>query len=200
MNLRAEAVGLILALLCGCAPSSNEKMLGSHRVKIKPGSVTVSTSHQTSSSGPTADTYYEFSSGSTRVVIKNEELIINDQTYGMLSPNDPIDVDHGRVLVYGKPVQGRKLTEKEIQGAAPSAETTGEVGGYPITVRPGTSSSTKTSAFGKYTFTAGETVIVVEDDALSVNGKSYGKLKKGDAISVELGRVIVSGKERSATK
>ena len=199
MNLRIKAAGLILAILCGCAPGSNVKQLGSHRVSIKPGSAATSYSYSNSSGSGSSTAHYEFSSGTTRVVLKNEELLISGQTYGLLSPNDSIDVDHGRVLVNGKPVQGRALTPQEILGAAPSAETTGEIGGYPVTVRPGASSSTKTSVFGKHTFTAGETVIVVEGEALSVNGKSYGKLQKGDAISVDLGRVRVSGKDRSAT-
>lgn len=196
MQLRTEAAGLILALLVGCTPESSEKMLGSHRVRIKPGTITTSSSQSSSSGSGTSETYYEFSSGTTRVAIKNEELIINDQTYGKLNPNDSIEVDHGRVLVNDKAVQGRTLTEKEMQAAAPVAETTGVVGGYPVTVRPGASSTTKTSIFGRHTFSAGASVIVVEEDALTVNGKGYGKLQKGDTITVEFGRVLVSGKER----
>ena len=198
MNPRMKILGLILTLFAGCAPSDNEKMLGSHHVKIIPGSITTSSSQMTTDSGDSAGTRYEFSSGDTQLVINSEELMVNDQTYGTLNPGDSIEVDHGRVLVNGKELQGKQLTEEDKRRVAPSEETTGEVAGYPVTIRPGTVSSFKVSAFGKHSFTAGETEIVVKDDSLYVNDKSYGKLKKGDTITVEFGRVIVSGKQRPA--
>jgi hypothetical protein len=198
MNPRITVAGVMLAVLAGCTPRENVKVLGSHRVKVKPGTVGVSSVQQPSSSG--GGSYYAFNSGNTLVFIKNEELIVNQHTYGMLSPGDSIDVDHGSVFVNGKKRQGRLLTGSELLQSTPFPETTGEVGGYPVTVRPGAAYSTKSAEVGKHTITVGPTVITVEEGSLAVNGESYGKLAKGDTITVEQGRVIVSGKERSATK
>jgi hypothetical protein len=46
-----------------------------------------------------------------------------------------------------------------------------------------------------WVFSAGETKIVVKEEQLSVNGKSYGKLKEGDHVDVAFGKVFVNNKE-----
>ena len=198
MNPRITVAGVMLAVLAGCTPRENVKVLGSHRVKVKPGTADVSSVQQTS--GSRAGSYYAFNSGNTLVLIKNEELIVNLHTYGMLRPNDAIDIDHGTVLVNGKERQGRLLAGSELLQSTLFPETTGEVGGYPVTVRPGAACTSKTSEVGKHTIKVGPTVITVEEGSLTVNFEGYGNLAKGDTITVEQGRVIVSGKERSATK
>ncbi|HEY0006530.1 MAG TPA: hypothetical protein VGB17_17235 [Pyrinomonadaceae bacterium] len=46
-----------------------------------------------------------------------------------------------------------------------------------------------------YRFTAGQTTLVIKNEVLSVNGKSYGTLNAGDSVTVDYGRVLVNDKE-----
>lgn len=46
-----------------------------------------------------------------------------------------------------------------------------------------------------WVFSAGETKIVVKEEQLSVNDKSYGKLNTGDSVHVVYGKVFVNDKE-----
>jgi hypothetical protein len=46
-----------------------------------------------------------------------------------------------------------------------------------------------------WVFSAGATKVVVKDEQLSVNGKSYGKLKEGDHVDVAFDKVFVNEHE-----
>jgi len=45
-----------------------------------------------------------------------------------------------------------------------------------------------------YNMTCGETTVTIRNEELSVNGKSYGKLKEGAAVHVEGGGVFIDGR------
>ncbi len=49
----------------------------------------------------------EFSVGTSCVMIVNEELIVNNETYGPLTPGDAIEVEDGTVFVNGKAIRPR---------------------------------------------------------------------------------------------
>lgn len=46
-----------------------------------------------------------------------------------------------------------------------------------------------------WVFSAGATKIVIKEEQLSVNGKSYGKLREGDHVDVAFSKVFVNDKE-----
>jgi len=197
MNM-AVIASLIVALgLSGCSfqvkvNDKNETDMGSHHVVVKPGSTFTSSS---SSSGGDTETYH-YRCGDVTIEIKNDQLIVNDVRYGTLSPGVEIFVDHGTVLVGGERRQGTPMTPQEIMDAAPVKETTEDLNGYAVTVRPGSSFTSTSQVFGKHTLTAGRTKVSIKNDELSVNGAPYGSLTKGDTILVEQGAVAVSGETR----
>lgn len=192
------AVGLILSLaLAGCSVQvkvneKDETDMGSHHVVVKPGSTFTRSS---SSSGGGTDTY-QYSCGDVSIEIKNEELIVNNVRYGELTSGVDILIDHGVVFVGGEKREGTPMTAQEVMDAAPVKETTKDLDGYAVTVRPGSSFTSTTQVFGRHTLTVGKTKVSIKNDELSVNGTSYGNLTKGDDILVEQGSVTVSGKTR----
>ena len=203
MNLLKPAtvcIVLVSAILgCSVRMKTNEKSetdMGSHHVVVKPGRTFTSSS---SSSGG-GNTTYEYSCGDVSITIRNEELIVNNVTYGQLNAGDPVSVDNRKVFVAGQPREGKPLSEEEILKNADVKETTKELAGYAVTIRPGAHGFTTTQLFGKHTLTVGKTKVTIKNDELSVNDKAYGKLKKGDAIVVENSRVFVSGTERQPAK
>ena len=48
-----------------------------------------------------------------------------------------------------------------------------------------------------YEFKCGETTVVIRDNTLTVNGKSYGLLIDGDQIAIDFGKVRVNSEVRS---
>lgn len=75
-----------------------------------------------------------------------------------------------------------------------------DLGSHHVVVRPGsTTTSTTEATFGEnatYEFTCGDVQIKIENEALAVNGKSYGMLKPGESIEVDHGKVLVAGEVR----
>ncbi len=194
--------GLALALaLSGCSVQvkmneKNETDMGSHHVVVKPGSTFTSSS---SSSGGDTETY-QYSCGDVSVEIKNEELIVNNTRYGELTSGADILIDHGVVFVGGEKREGTPMTAEEVMDAAPVKETTKDLDGYAVTVRPGSSFTSTTQVFGKHTLTVGKTKVSIKKDELLVNGASCGNLTKGDTILVDQETVSVSGETRDTKK
>lgn len=87
---------------------------------------------------------------------------------------------------------------------------TGQLGTHSVSVRP-QCISTSTSSHGRteqdgtsrithYEFTCGDTAILIRDNTLTVNGKSYGTLNEGDAIAIDYGKVRVNSKVRAEVR
>ena len=194
-------VGLSLAIaifLTSCSfdvkvNEQNETDMGSHHVVVKPGSTfTNSWSSEDSEE-------YHYSSGDISVTIRNEELVVNRVKYGKLNSGDPISIDNGKVLVANQKRDGVPMSDEEILSSASVKESTAELAGYNVTVRPGSSFTATTFILSKHTLTVGETKISIDKDELFVNGESYGQVKMGDIILVENLKVLkvsVSGKAR----
>jgi len=105
MKKRIKAiVALLLALLmvsCSVRVNTNSKSetdMGSHHVVVQPGSAGTSSSSMVG--GDRAE--YEFTCGDVTVAIRNEELFVNDKSYGMLNPGEDVLIDHGKVIVGGQ--------------------------------------------------------------------------------------------------
>ena len=198
---RSAAILLLVsygtASLQGCSMklsvnAKSETDMGSHHVVVKPGATFTSSS---SSKGRNV-TDHRYTCGDVTVTIRNEELTVNDRTYGLLKPNDSILVDHGTVYVQSKQVAGEPLSDEEKLERAPVKETRKELAGYSVTVRPGATMTTVTKVFGRHTLTVGKRTVSIKKDRLFVNDRPYGNLKGGDTILVENDRVFVSGSER----
>lgn len=194
--------GLIVAMaLAGCSVQikmneKSETQMGSHQVVVKPGSTFTSSS--SSSGGDTEN--YRYTCGETSIEIRNDELIVNSARYGQLVPGVEILIDHGVVSVGGEKREGTSMTPEEIMDAAPVKDTTKELNGYAVTVRPGSSFTSTTQVFGKHTLTVGKTSVAIKNDELFVNGTAFGNLSQGDTILVEQGAVSVSGSAREPEK
>jgi hypothetical protein len=186
-----------LIMLFGCSVSVNEKSetdMGSHHIVVKPGSTFTSSS---SSAGGDMETY-QFSCGEISVTIQNEELIVNNVKYGKLGIGEAVLIDDGKVYVADQERQGAPLSDQEVLASASVKESTEELAGYNVTVRPGSSFTSTTQILSKHTLTVGKTKVSIKQDELFVNGISYGELKTGDTILVEHKIVSVSGKIREA--
>jgi len=87
---------------------------------------------------------------------------------------------------------------------------TGQLGTHSVSVRPQcTSTSTRshrrteqdgTSRITHYEFTCGDVAILIRDNALTVNGKSYGTLNEADAIAIDYGKVRVNSEVRAEVR
>ena len=85
-----------------------------------------------------------------------------------------------------------------------------QLGTHSVSVRPQCDvSSTRshrhteadgTSRITHYEFTCGSIAILIRDNTLSVNGKSYGTLNDGDAIAVDYGKVRVNSEVRAEVR
>jgi hypothetical protein len=89
----------VLLLFQGCLPQKDSPTdaipLGSHKVTVTPRCIT----KEINNSFPDKQEIYDLTCGNTNVVIKNEELIVNGKSYGMLKAGDSVEVNSGRVLV-----------------------------------------------------------------------------------------------------
>ncbi len=197
MKVSAVAGLLVAVGLAGCSiqvkmNEMDETDLGSHHVVVKPGSTFTSSSSSTGGDSETS----RYKCGEISIEIRNEELIVNNVRYGQLASGAGILVDHGTVFVGGEKREGTPMTPKEIMEAAPVKETTKELDGYSVTVRPGSSFTSTTQVFGKHTLTVGKTKVAIKNGELFVNGTPFGKLTQGDTILVEQSAVSVSGEAR----
>lgn len=81
-----------------------------------------------------------------------------------------------------------------------NAEREEDLGSHHVIIRPGDTMTTTTeSTFGDeatYEFTCGDVKVHIENEALSVNGKSYGMLEPGQEVIVDHGTVSVAGEVR----
>ena len=51
-----------------------------------------------------------------------------------------------------------------------------------------------------YEFTCGDTTVLIRDNVLTVNGKSYGTLSEGDQIVIDYGKVRVNSEVRAEAR
>ena len=185
----------LIWLLSGCSvekTDQSETDMGTHHVVVKPGSTLTTSSSATWDEGMN----YQFSCGDTSISIRNEELIVNDLSYGQLQPGEEVLVDHGKVYVDGKQRTGAQVSEDSFWEPLSENEIKEELAGYSVTVRPGASSTSVMESEGKHTLTVGNTIVTIEKDKLFVTDKSSGPLKQGDTILIENSKITVSGEIR----
>ena len=176
--------------------AQSQTKLGTHRIVVKPGSK--STSSSVSMSGGKA--VYKYTSGDVTVVIRDNELVVNGKPHGNLKKGDSILIDNGQVKVNLGIVDDEPVPEEKTAARTPAVEQTPEtrkkLAGYQVIVRPG-SSSTATAAVGdQRILRVGSRTISIDNNELTVDKKRYGSLKHGDTILIQRDEVHVSGEKR----
>jgi len=106
--------GLLLA--CSACNRSNNLLLGRVEATVGGHTVVVTDCYRTSvtppeKTGGTSEQSYHFRPcRDADVLIRNDELIVNGSSYGLLKQADAVTVDHGKVLINelpASPVTGR---------------------------------------------------------------------------------------------
>lgn len=94
-----------LLLLQGCLPNKESETdvipLGTHKVKVTPRCI----SKVINNRFPDKQEIYDLTCGDTNVVIRNEELIVNGNSYQMLKAGDSVEVNNGQVSINSRRVQ-----------------------------------------------------------------------------------------------
>ena len=95
--------GLIMA--CSACSRSNNLLLGRVEATVGGHTVVVTDCYRTSVTppekvgGPNEQFYHFKPCRDADVLIRNEELIVNGSSYGLLKQADAVTVDHGKVLI-----------------------------------------------------------------------------------------------------
>ncbi len=103
-----KAIGLTICglVMAGSACSrSNNLLLGRVEATVGGHTVVVTDCYRTSVTppervgGPSEQSYRFMPCRDADVLIRNEELIVNGSSYGLLKQADAVTVDHGKVLI-----------------------------------------------------------------------------------------------------
>ena len=103
-----KEIGLILCGLvtaCSAYSRSNNLLLGRVEATVGGHTVVVTDCYRTSVTppekvgGPSEQSYRFMPCRDADVLIRNDELIVNGSSYGLLKQADAVTVDHGKVLI-----------------------------------------------------------------------------------------------------
>ena len=95
--------GLVMA--CSACSRSNNLLLGRVEATVGGHTVVVTDCYRTSVTppekvgGPSEQSYRFMPCRDADVLIRNDELIVNGSSYGLLKQADAVTVDHGKVLI-----------------------------------------------------------------------------------------------------
>lgn len=191
---------LIALALFGCderkmmRPNKTVSFIGTHRVTIEPGSPHV----RSTASGIGESRVYDYTCAETKIILRQDDLLVNRKSYGALRPSDEILVSYGSVYINGEKAKGRIPVEKRDptleEHEVPESES--RLGGYTIRVRPGHKIKSRFHLQGAYVWRLGDRRFAIKDNEFFIDDVNFGKLTKGDSIMVEKGRVFISGRER----
>ena len=94
-----------LILVCSGCSRSNNLLLGRVEATVGGHKVVVTDCYRTSVTppekvgGPSEQSYRFMPCRDADVLIRNDELIVNGSSYGLLKPADAVTIDHGKVLI-----------------------------------------------------------------------------------------------------
>ena len=103
-----KEIGLIicgLVVACSACSRSNNLLLGRVEATVGTHTVVVTDCYRTSVAPPEkvggpSDQVYRFTPcRDADVMVRNDELIVNGSSYGLLKQADAVTVDHGKVLI-----------------------------------------------------------------------------------------------------
>ena len=99
-----------LAIACSACSRSNNLVLGRVEATVGHHTVVVTDCYRTSVSppekagDPREESYRFKPCRDADILIRNDELIVNGSSYGLLGQTDAVTVDHGKVLINEKAV------------------------------------------------------------------------------------------------
>ena len=102
-EIRLTICGLVMA--CSACSRSNNLLLGRVEATVDGHTVVVTDCYRTSVKPPEkvggpGEQFYRFKPcRDADVLIRNNELIVNGSSYGLLKQADSVTVDHGKVLI-----------------------------------------------------------------------------------------------------
>lgn len=94
-----------LILVCSGCSRSNNLLLGRVEATVGGHTVVVTDCYRTSVTppekvgGPSQQSYRFMPCRDADVLIRNDELIVNGSSYGLLKQGDAVTIDHGKVLI-----------------------------------------------------------------------------------------------------
>ena len=94
-----------LILACSACSRSNNLLLGRVEATVGGHTVVVTDCYRTTvtppekTGGPSEQSYRFMPCRDADVLIRNDELIVNGSSYGLLKQADAVTVDHGKVLI-----------------------------------------------------------------------------------------------------
>jgi len=103
-----KEIGLIICgfvLACSACSRSNNLLLGRVEATVGGHTVVITDCYRTSVTapekveGPSQKSYRFTPCRDADVLIRNDELIVNGSSYGLLKQADAVTVDHGKVLI-----------------------------------------------------------------------------------------------------
>ena len=103
-----KEIGLIicgLVMACSACSRSNNLLFGRVEATVNGHTVVVTDCYRTSFTppekvgGPNEQSYRFMPCRDADVLIRNDELIVNGTSYGLLKQADAVTVDHGKVLI-----------------------------------------------------------------------------------------------------
>jgi hypothetical protein len=111
MAMGRKEIGLIicgLVMTCSACSRPNNLLLGRVEATVGGHTVVVTDCYKTSVpppekvGGPGEQSYRFMPCRDADVLIRNDELIVNGRSYGLLKQTDAVTVDHGKVLINEK--------------------------------------------------------------------------------------------------
>ena len=103
-----------LIMACSACSRSNNLLLGRVEATVGGHTVIVTDCYRTSVTppekvgGPSEQSYHFRPCRDADVLIRNDELIVNGSSYGLLKQADAVTIDHGRVLINETVVSARR--------------------------------------------------------------------------------------------
>ena len=112
-------VGILVLCLCAIvlyaiSSKSNNILLGRVETTVGQHAIVVTDCYRTSVTppekvgGPSEQAYRFMPCRDADILIRNEELIVNGSSYGLLKQADAVTIDHGKVLINETVVSARK--------------------------------------------------------------------------------------------
>jgi len=140
---------------------------------------------------------YKMTFDDNLLYLLDNELIVNNYSYGSVSKDDKVEIIEKDVYINNKIAKGRLLSKEfRVSLSSPHYFSSARVGSHSIFVAPGSSTTfSDTEEFMGvyiYNYQIGDINVSISQDTLTVNDKSYGFLKENSIVIIEEGVVYIN--------
>ncbi|MBN2829554.1 MAG: hypothetical protein JXR56_04465 [Candidatus Cloacimonetes bacterium] len=153
-----------------------------------------------SSGKPICKDLYRMTFGDNLLYLLDDELIVNQYSYGEISKDDKVEIIDKDVYINNKVAKGELLSnEFRVSLSSPDYFSSTKLGGHSIFVAPGSSITSETKEFNgfyTYRYEVGNTIVSICRDTLTVNGRCIGLLSENSTIIIEEGNVYVNNEAK----